>query len=103
VNAVLFIAITATFYPTLAGLVPGLDVNDPAVREEVQPLSQPSDDLSPEVADAARQASTDAFHLAMLVAAGLLVTGAVINAVGLRDQPAGARGSDGGPAAAPVG
>jgi EmrB/QacA subfamily drug resistance transporter len=103
VNAVLFIAITATFYPTLAGLVPGLDVDDPAVREQVQPLSQPSDDVSPEVADAAREASTDAFHLAMLVAAGLLVTGAVINGVGLREHPAQARGSEGEPAATAVG
>ena len=85
VNAVLFIAITATFYPTLARLVPGLDVDDPAIREVVQPLSQPGPDVDPEVADAARQASTDAFHLAMLVSAGLLLTGAAINGVGLRN------------------
>jgi Major Facilitator Superfamily len=87
VNAVLFIAITATFYPTLAGLVPDLDVEDPAVRAQVQPLSQPDEGVDPAVADAARQASTDAFHLAMLVSAGLLVAGAAINGFGLRNEP----------------
>ncbi|MCA1571813.1 MAG: MFS transporter [Chloroflexi bacterium] len=85
VSAVLFIAITAAFYPTLAGLVPGLDVNDPEVREQVQPLTSPPDGTDPALADAARQASTDAFHLAMLVAAGLLVAGAGMNAVGIRN------------------
>ena len=85
VSAVLFIAITATFYPTLAGLVPGLDVNDPAVREQVQPLTSTSDGTDPALADAARQASTDAFHLAMLVAAGLLILGGAMNAVGIRN------------------
>jgi EmrB/QacA subfamily drug resistance transporter len=85
VNAVLFIAITATFYPTLARLVPGIDVDDAAIREQVQPLSQPGADVDPAVADAARQASTDAFQLAMLVSAGLLLTGAAINGIGLRN------------------
>jgi hypothetical protein len=87
VSAVLFIAITATFYPTLAGLVPGLDVNDPAVREEVQPLTSVKDGTDPELAAASREASTDAFHLAMLVAAGLLVAGAALNGVGIRNPP----------------
>lgn len=94
VNAVLFIAITATFYPTLASLVPGLDVDDPEVRAQVQPLSQPSDEVGADVADAARRASTDAFHLAMLVSAGLLVTGAAINAVGLRNEPGPSPGNE---------
>jgi hypothetical protein len=91
VSAVLFIAITATFYPTLARLVPGLDVDDPNVRAEIQPLTSPSSGTDPEIADAAREASTDAFHLAMLVAAGLLVAGAALNGVGMRNperQPA---------------
>jgi len=48
---------------------------------------------------AAHQASTDAFHLAMLVCAGLLLVGGAVNAVGIRplvaaaapeaDQPSG--------------
>ena len=39
VSAVLFIAITASFYPTLARLVPGVDVDEPAVRAQIQPLT----------------------------------------------------------------
>jgi hypothetical protein len=85
VSAVLFIAITATFYPTLAGLVPDLDVTDPAVRAQVQPLTSPPADVDPALADAAREASTDAFHLAMIVSAALLLAGAAINAVGIRN------------------
>jgi EmrB/QacA subfamily drug resistance transporter len=85
IGAVLFIAITATFYPTLSGLVPGLDVDDPEVRERIQPLTSTPDDTDPALADAVRQASTDAFHLSMLVSAGLLVAGAAMNAVGIRN------------------
>ena len=84
----LFIAITATFYPTLSSLVPGVDVEDPAIREQVQPLTRPPEEVDPELADAAREASTDAFRLAMLVSAGLLVVGAGINAAGIRNQSA---------------
>ena len=83
----LFIAITATFYPTLAELVPGLDVGDPEVRRQIQPLTDPPSGTDPALADAARRASTDAFHLAMLVSAGLLVAGAAINAFGIRNPP----------------
>ena len=93
VSAVLFVAITATFYPTLAGLVPGLDVNDPQVRREIQPLTGPPEGADAAMLDAVRQASTNAFHLAMLVSAGLLVAGAATNAIGIRnpsrDVPSG--------------
>jgi EmrB/QacA subfamily drug resistance transporter len=102
VSAVLFIAITAAFYPTLAGLVPGVDVNDPEVREQVQPLTSTPEGTDPALADAARQASTDAFHLAMLVSAGLLVAGAAMNGVGIRNPPRSvieSRGTEGKPAA----
>ncbi len=91
VSAVLFIVITATFYPTLARLAPGVDVDDPAVRQEVQPLTRVPESTEPMLADAARQASTDAFHLAMIVSAGLLVAGAAINAAGIRNDAAGSR------------
>ena len=101
VSAILFIAITATFYPTLASLVPGLDVDDPEVRAEIQPLTRPPAEADPALADAARQASTDAFHLAMLVSAGLLVAGAATNAIGIRNPSREAPES--APETAPVG
>jgi EmrB/QacA subfamily drug resistance transporter len=87
VSAALFVVITASFYPTLAALVPGVDVNDPALRERIQPLTRPMDGTDPVLAEAARQASTDAFRLAMLVAAALLAAGAAVNAVGIRNPP----------------
>ncbi|MDQ2673970.1 MAG: hypothetical protein M3Y40_04885, partial [Chloroflexota bacterium] len=85
VSAVLFIVITATFYPTLARLTPGVDVDDPAIREQVQPLTRPPEDADPELTDAIREASTDAFRIAMLASAALLVAGAAINATGIRN------------------
>ena len=97
VSAVLFILITASFYPALASLAPGVDVDDPAIREQVQPLTRPPEDVDPEVADAAREASTDAFRLAMIASAGLLLAGAAINGMGIRN-PSGAHAAQ--PAAA---
>ncbi|HYM84707.1 MAG TPA: MFS transporter, partial [Candidatus Dormibacteraeota bacterium] len=91
VGAALFIALSATFYPALASMVPGLDTTDPSFRDRVQPLTRPAAGVDPAVAAASREASTTSFHLAMLVAGGLLVTGAVVNAVGLRPSPAEAR------------
>jgi EmrB/QacA subfamily drug resistance transporter len=85
--AVLFIAMTAAFYPALASLVPGLDVNDPALRDAVQPLASVRDGVPANVAEAARVASVESFRLAMLVSAGLLVAGAAISAIGLRPSP----------------
>jgi EmrB/QacA subfamily drug resistance transporter len=83
-GAVLFIAVSATFYPTLASLVPGLDPTDPALRAAVQPLTSPAPGLDPAIADAAIEASTRAFHLAMLVSAVVLWSGGIVNAIGLR-------------------
>jgi EmrB/QacA subfamily drug resistance transporter len=87
VSAVLFIAITATFYPALAAKVPGLDVNAPELRDAVQPLTRPPSTIDSAVSAAAREASTDAFHLAMLVAALLCATGAAVNGIGIRNEP----------------
>jgi EmrB/QacA subfamily drug resistance transporter len=84
VGAVLFIALSATFYPALEAMVPGLDTSSPGFRDEVQPLTPPPSSLDPAVGSAVQDASTTSFHLAMLVAAGLLASGAAINAVGLR-------------------
>jgi hypothetical protein len=81
---VIFIVITASFYGSLAAKVPGVDPNDPLLRGSVQPLNQPVEGTSAAIVEAARQASTDAFHLAVLVSAALLAAGAAVNFVGLR-------------------
>lgn len=57
------------------------------MRRQVQPLTSTPPGTDPALADAARRASTDAFHLAMLVSAGLLVAGAATNAIGIRNPP----------------
>ena len=81
--AVIFIVISGSFYATLARQVPGLDPNSASVRHDIQPLNQPVAGVSPELVIASRAASTDAFHLAALVGAGLLFGGAAVNRVGL--------------------
>lgn len=93
-SALLFIVISATFYPSLASKLPDIDVSSPDVREQVQPLARPRDGTNPELAIAARDASTDAFHLSMLVSAALCAAGGAINAIGIRNpsrQPASSR------------
>jgi len=87
--AVLFVAMTQNFYGALARDAPGLDVASAAVRHAVAPLNVPGPGVSEEVRRAARDASTGAFRLAMVVAAVLLFAGAVINGAGLR-LPSGA-------------
>lgn len=96
-GAVIFIAITASFYAGLEQRVAGLDTSAPELRQAVSPLNPPkgAEDVPTDVAarlreirPAAREASTDAFHLAMLVSAVLLAAGAIVNALGIRDQPA---------------
>ncbi len=91
VGALLFVAITATFYAGLAGRFGGYDLSNERVREQVSPLN-PVRRAGPvdaarlaELERASREASTDAFHLAMLVAAGALVAGAAVN-LGIRDR-----------------
>jgi EmrB/QacA subfamily drug resistance transporter len=102
VSALLFIAITASFYPLLAERVPGL-TPEAARAAEIQPLASVPDGTDAEIEAAAREASTDAFHLAMLVAAVLLLLGAGVSAVGIRDpspdELAAARGSEATPSA----
>lgn len=84
VAATVFIVVSGTFYASLASAAPGTDPNDPALRAAYQPLNPPPANADPALAAAAKAASTDAFHLAYLVAAGLLVAGAAVNYVGLR-------------------
>jgi EmrB/QacA subfamily drug resistance transporter len=90
VNALIFVAVAASFYASIGDRVPGVDSGSREFRNAVAPLNQPSDDVAPEVRAAAQTASTEAFHLAMLVAAGLLLAGAGVNGFGIRNPaPAG--------------
>jgi EmrB/QacA subfamily drug resistance transporter len=90
VNALIFVAVAASFYASIGQQVPGVDTASPEFRNAVAPLNQPSEDVPPEVRGAAKQASTEAFHLAMLVAAGLMLAGAAVNGFGIRNPaPAG--------------
>jgi hypothetical protein len=81
-GALIFIFLTANFYSILAGRLPGVDVSSSAFRNQVSPLNTPPD---PHLVAVVRDASTSSFHLAMLVGAGLLLIGAIVNAVGIRN------------------
>jgi hypothetical protein len=85
-GALIFIAISATFYATLDAMVPGLDTSSEAIRHAFPPLNQPAGTATPEQVDAARVASIEAFHQAMFVGAILLAIGAGIDFVGLRPK-----------------
>jgi len=87
-GAAIFVAITASFYAGLAARVPGLDVSSPDVRGMIAPLNRPADGVPGSQAAAAREASADVFHLAMMISAGLLLSGALINAAGIRNPAA---------------
>jgi predicted MFS family arabinose efflux permease len=98
-GALIFILITNSFYAAIAahaGLA-GIDVNSPSFRQRVSPLN-PSG--IPSLAALVRTASTDAFHLAVMVGAALLLAGALVNAVGIRNprrSVAGERAPSGAP------
>ena len=81
----IFIGVSASFYGGLADRVPGLDTTSDAVRAELPPLNEPDPGRPAAQRSAAREASTDAFRLAMLIAALLCATGAAVNAVGIKD------------------
>jgi hypothetical protein len=85
-GALIFVAISGSFYVNLAARAPGLNVNSAQVRTEISPLNRPTVSLPPNQLAATRAASTDAFHLAMLVAAALLFAGALVNGAGIQ-QP----------------
>jgi hypothetical protein len=86
-GALLFIAITSTFYGSLSDRLPGVDVSSQRLREQVTPLNAPDPDVPAEVENAADDASTEAFHTAMLAAALMCAAGAAVNAVGIKDRP----------------
>jgi hypothetical protein len=104
VNALIFVAVASSFYAAIGNLVPSVDVDSPAFRAKVAPLNRPPDDVPEDVRAAATAASTDAFHLAVMVSAGLLVIGAAVNAVGIRNPaPSGRRGGPGAEQPPPAG
>jgi hypothetical protein len=84
-GAVIFIAISATYYASLGTKAPGLDTAAADVRDAFQPLNPAPASAAADQVTAATQASVDAFHLAMLVMAGLLALGALTSWIGLRD------------------
>jgi hypothetical protein len=90
-NAVIFVVVASSFYGAIASRVPSAPVDSQQFRNDVAPLNKPTGGVSPEVAAAVKDASTDAFHLAMLVAAGMLLTGAAVNGFGIRNPSAAAR------------
>jgi EmrB/QacA subfamily drug resistance transporter len=93
VGALIFVAVTASFYSALQARVPSVDVNDPQTRLRISPLNVERTSASPTPDELARiaaerDASTEAFHLAMLISAALLAAGAITNAVGIEDRVA---------------
>jgi EmrB/QacA subfamily drug resistance transporter len=85
ISAAVFIVVSGTFYSALAAAVPGVDPGSPDLRSAIQPLNPPPAGTPAALAEAARLASTDAFHLASAACAALLIAGAIVNYVGLRD------------------
>jgi len=83
-GALIFIAVSATFYAVLGSLLPHLDTSSSAVRSLYQPLNPAPAGATPAEVTAQLQASMRAFHLSALINAGLLAIGALISFVGLR-------------------
>jgi EmrB/QacA subfamily drug resistance transporter len=84
-GAIIFVAISATYYGSLATMVPALDTAASDVRAAYQPLNPPPASAPADLVGAANQASIEAFHLAMIVVAALLVIGGLVSWFGLRD------------------
>jgi MFS family permease len=84
VTAVIFVAVVSSFYSAIEQRVPGVDTSTAAFRQNVAPLNPP-EDADPRIREASQVASTDAFHLAVIVAAGLMLVGAAVNGLGIRN------------------
>src|SRR5919106_3371338 len=85
ITAVIFVVVVSSFYGAIADRVPDANVDSPSFRQQVAPLNPPEEGAAADMAGAVRGASTDAFHPAMLVAAGLMFAGAAVNAIGIRN------------------
>ena len=91
-GAVIFIAITTSFYAGIHARLPDASVDDPAFRKAVAPLNVPQQGTIPRSVaqrlEVIQEASTEAFHLAMFIAALLLAAGAGVNALGIENRSA---------------
>ncbi len=96
-GAVIFIGITASFYGGLSSRL-NIPTDTPAIRAQFPPLNVPDQGSASEIA-AARSASTDSFHLAMLIAAVLCIGGATANGLGIVNHPGEERSEPVGSAA----
>jgi EmrB/QacA subfamily drug resistance transporter len=82
-GALIFVFLTANFYAALGMRLSGVDVSSESFRNSVSPLNTPADSS---LVGVVRDASTSSLHLAMLIGAGLLLVGALVNAVGIQNQ-----------------
>lgn len=97
-GALIFVAIASSFYAGLHTRAPQLDTARPAVRQAFAPLNVPARGTPAAEVRAARDASTHSFHVAMVLGAGLLFAGAVVNALGIRNPEPGRDAAVGAPA-----
>ena len=84
--AAVFIVVSGAFYSALAAAAPGIDPTSAEIRNAYQALNPAPSNAPVALANAARTASTDAYHVAVLVGAALLALGALVNAIGLRPR-----------------
>jgi EmrB/QacA subfamily drug resistance transporter len=86
-GALMFVAITASYYRGMSARLPAADTSAAAFRREHVPMN-----IKPGAASAAmdRDASTHAFHVAMLVGAALFAAGGIVNFAGIRNEESGA-------------
>ena len=96
-GALIFVFLTADFYANLAARLPRVAVSSQAFHDQVSPLNRPADI---HLVHVVRDASTISFHLAMVVGAVLLLMGAAVNAVGIRNRTAAPAAEPGQPAEA---
>ncbi|MGH2691882.1 MAG: MFS transporter [Actinomycetota bacterium] len=88
VTALIFVAVVSSFYTGIQEKVPSAETSSASFRQQVAPLNVRKlvqEDADPALIDAARKSSTDAFHLASVVAAALMFAGAAVNAFGIRN------------------
>jgi hypothetical protein len=85
-GAIIFVALSSTFYAHLASIAPDIDTRSATVRAAFPPLNPPRPGATPEQVGAAARASIEAFHQAMGVAAVLVGIGGTISWVGLRPK-----------------